>query len=109
LISKSNAVINPLSPSNTTITGTFNSYLSMTNNTTILFEWKAQATSSSTFAQITSSAAIVFSFRVRFTVGGDYLYFPTSTTALQTFPRSLFLRANYSFGGGGAGGGGGGV
>jgi len=101
----SNAVIDPLSPSNTTITGTFNSYLSMTNNTTILFEWKAQATSSSTFAKITSSASIVFSFRVRFTVNGDYLYFPTSTTALQTFPRPLFLRANYSFGGGGGGGG----
>ena len=79
----------------------------MTNNTTILFEWKAQATSSSTFAQITSSANIVFSFRVRFTVSGDYLYFPTSTTALETAGRALFLRANYSFGGGGGGGGGG--
>jgi hypothetical protein len=103
----SNAVIDPLSPSNTTITGTFNSYLSMTNNTTILFEWNAQATSSSTFAKITSSANIVFSFRVRFTVSGDYLYFPTSTTALETAGRALFLRANYSFGGGGGGGGGG--
>ena len=105
----SNAVIHPLSPSNTTITGTFNSYLSMTNNTAITFEWKAQANTTDTFAQITSTADVVFNFRVRFTVGGDYLYFPTSTTSVDTVGRTLFLRANYGLTGGGGGGGGGGV
>lgn len=107
----SNAVINPLSPSNTTITGTFNSYISMTNNTANVFEWKAQANTTDTFAEITSSAGIVFSFRVRFTLGSNYLYFPTSTTSVNSIGRTLFLRANYGLGGGGggAGGGGGGV
>lgn len=102
----SNAVINPLSDSLTSITGTFNSYQSMTNNTGILFEWKAIATSTNPTSRITSTANIVFGFRARFTVGGDYLYFPTSTTSLNTTGRALNLRANYGLSGGGGGGGG---
>ena len=83
----------------------------MTNNTAIVFDWKAQANTTDTFAEITSSAGIVFSFRVRFTVSGDYLYFPTSTTSVNSLGRLLSLTANYGLGGGGggAGGGGGGV
>lgn len=97
--------------SNSSITGTFNSFISMTNGSAVTFAWQAVANSSNPTARVRATNPVSFSFRVRFTVGSDNLFFPTSTTSVDSSGRLLDLQANHggSGGGGGAGGGGGGV
>jgi len=97
--------------SNSSITGTFNSFISMSNGSAVTFAWQAVANSSNPTARVRATNPVSFSFRVRFTVGSDNLFFPTSTTSVDSSGRLLDLQANHggSGGGGGAGGGGGGV
>ena len=83
----------------------------MTNGSAVTFAWEAVANSSNPTARVRATNPVSFSFRVRFTVGSDNLFFPTSTTSVDSSGRLLDLQANHggSGGGGGAGGGGGGV
>ncbi len=57
------------------ITGTFNSFISMTNGSAVTFAWEAVANSSNPTARVRATNQVVFNFRVRFTVGSDNLFF----------------------------------
>ena len=46
------------------ITGTFNSFISMTNGSAVTFAWQAVANSSNPTARVRATNAVSFSFRV---------------------------------------------
>jgi len=85
-----------------TISGTFNSWISMTNGVNVDWYWATSSDSSNLVGSIENTEFTTFSFRVRFTVGGDYLYFPTSTTSVDSTGKPIDLSTLH---GGGSGGG----